>query len=54
LSESQRFEWKSESNDINSAFEDEDLPLPSEEDEDTLSITLVPMQIRTLVIDIQI
>jgi len=54
LSESHRFEWESESNDIDSTWDDEELPLPSENDEDALSITLVPMQIRTFVIDIQI
>lgn len=54
MSESHRFEWKSESNDIDSTLYDEDLPLSSENDEDALSITLVPMQIRTFVIDIQI
>ncbi|GFG40564.1 hypothetical protein Cfor_04486 [Coptotermes formosanus] len=54
LSESHRFEWKSESNDIDSTLEDEDMPLPSSKDEDALSITLVPMQIRTFIIDIQI
>jgi len=54
LSESHRFEWESESNDIDFTFEDEDLPLSSENDEDALSITLVPMQIRTFIIDIQI
>lgn len=54
LSESQRFEWASESNDIDSTFEDEELPLSSENNEDELSITLVPMQIRTFIIDIQI
>lgn len=54
LSESHRFEWKSESNDIDSTFEDEELPLSSENDKDALSIVLVPMQIRTFIIDIQI
>jgi hypothetical protein len=54
LSESHRFEWKSESNDIDSTLEDEELPLSSENDKDALSIALVPMQIRTFIIDIQI
>jgi lysosomal alpha-mannosidase len=54
LSESHRFEWESESNDIDSTLDDEELPLSSENDEDALSITLVAMQIRTFVIDIQI
>lgn len=53
MSESHRFEWESESNDIYSILEDEELPLSSEND-NALNITLVPMQIRTFIIDIQI
>jgi hypothetical protein len=54
LSESHRFEWKSESNEVDSTLEDADSPLISEKDEDALTITLVPMQIRTFIVDIQI
>jgi hypothetical protein len=53
LSESHRFEWESESNDIDSTLEDEEWTLPPEND-NALSITLIPMQIRTFIIDIQI
>jgi hypothetical protein len=53
LSESYRFEWQSESNDVDSALEEDvDSPL-SGKDENALTITLVPMQIRTFIIDIQ-
>lgn len=53
LSESHRFKWQSESNDINSTLEDDDdSPLSSEEDKDALTITLGPMQIRTFIIDV--
>jgi hypothetical protein len=55
LSESHRFEWQSESNDVDSTLEEDvHSPLISEKDEDALTITLVPMQIRTFIVDIQI
>jgi hypothetical protein len=55
LSESHRLEWLSESNYIDSPLEDDVyLSLSTKEDGDTLDITLVPMQIRTFIIDIQI
>jgi hypothetical protein len=54
LSESHRFEWQSESNDVDSTLEDDEIsPLISEKDEDALTIILVPMQIRTFVVNIQ-
>jgi hypothetical protein len=54
LSESHRFEWQSESNDIDSTLEDDVIsPLISEKDEDALTIILVPMQIRTFIVNIQ-
>jgi hypothetical protein len=51
LSESHRFKWQSESNDIDSTLED-DVYSPSSSEEDALTITLGPMQIRTFIIDV--
>jgi hypothetical protein len=54
LSESHRFEWQSESNNVDSSLEEDVIsPLISEKDEDALAITLVPMQIRTFIVNIQ-
>jgi hypothetical protein len=54
LPESRRFEWQSESNDVDSTLEEDVIsPLISEKDEDALTIILVPMQIRTFIVNIQ-